>query len=389
MRLVCLLESCSDLNITSLQDGLWFATHIPQNIAQTRPGCGGRWLRHSTSLVATMHSQAPTSGDSPDFGYLSPPIDICDGSSEDGDTLRTPLTEHDNQQLEVFHQHDFQSSSFHEDTYPPTNSTGPFGHSNNPVAKQEKPPFPAISALMMPPNENLQQGHNHPNSFFVFSSPPSNALDLANASLEFTSFAPPLSEFNASLIGSDSSAEIPDLLASYTTQEVDPGSSSLSLMELPLPSLSISLENLDDDQTNDLGSDTGSLLLAPQPTHRGATGSENALMLKGRMYSPRFPSGHSLNPFFVRTYHLGDELGAGGYGFVMTAWHRTGLFEVAVKFIIKDKVPEHAWWEDDMLGRIPTEVMVMSIVNHDNIVKCLDLYEDDVYFYLVGRCLAC
>ncbi|KAL6310438.1 kinase-like protein [Sparassis latifolia] len=105
--------------------------------------------------------------------------------------------------------------------------------------------------------------------------------------------------------------------------------------------------------------------------------------MRGRMYNPRFPAEHTLNPFFVRTYQLSDELGAGGYGFVMTATHRHGGNEVAVKFIIKDKVPEHAWWQDEMFGRIPTEVMILSLVDHENIVKCLDLFEDNVYFYLV------
>ena len=115
-----------------------------------------------------------------------------------------------------------------------------------------------------------------------------------------------------------------------------------------------------------------------------APASENVMLAKARLYSPRFPAGHNLNPFFARTYHLGDELGAGGYGFVMTARHRLEGHEVAVKFIIKDKVPDHAWWEDDTYGRVPTEVMLLSLVNHENIVKCLDLFEDEVYFYLVS-----
>jgi len=54
-----------------------------------------------------------------------------------------------------------------------------------------------------------------------------------------------------------------------------------------------------------------------------------------------------------------------------------------VKFIIKEKVPEHAWWQDEMFGRVPTEVMILSLVQHDHIVTCIDLYEDNVYFYLV------
>ncbi|KAH9855096.1 kinase-like protein [Lenzites betulinus] len=110
---------------------------------------------------------------------------------------------------------------------------------------------------------------------------------------------------------------------------------------------------------------------------------EDALLCQGRLYSPRFHPEHTLNPYFVRSYRLEDELGAGGYGFVMTARHRSEGHEVAVKFIIKDKVPEHAWWEDEMFGRVPTEVMLLSLVNHENIVRCLDLFEDEVYFYLV------
>ncbi|OCH95083.1 kinase-like protein [Obba rivulosa] len=131
--------------------------------------------------------------------------------------------------------------------------------------------------------------------------------------------------------------------------------------------------------------DAPSLLLSAhcRPSLSRAAESECLLAMKGRMYSPRFPADHLLNPFFVRAYQPGDELGAGGYGFVMTARNRTEGHEVAVKFIIKDKVPEHAWWEDEMFGKVPTEVMLLSLVNHENIVKCLDLFEDEIYFYLV------
>ncbi|KAI0821635.1 kinase-like protein [Trametes gibbosa] len=123
------------------------------------------------------------------------------------------------------------------------------------------------------------------------------------------------------------------------------------------------------------------------PVHESSLASpticEDSLLCQGRLYSPRFHPDHTLNPYFVRSYRLEDELGAGGYGFVMTARHRAEGHEVAVKFIIKDKVPEHAWWEDEMFGRVPTEVMLLSLVNHENIVRCLDLFEDEVYFYLV------
>jgi serine/threonine protein kinase len=67
----------------------------------------------------------------------------------------------------------------------------------------------------------------------------------------------------------------------------------------------------------------------------------------------------------------------------MTAIHRLERREVAVKFIIKAKVPEHAWMEDKAARRVPTEALLLGLLDHPNIVKCLDLFEDDLYFYLV------
>jgi hypothetical protein len=103
----------------------------------------------------------------------------------------------------------------------------------------------------------------------------------------------------------------------------------------------------------------------------------------GHFYSEQFPCDHKLNNQFLTHYVLEDELGAGGYGFVMTAKNLSNGSEVAVKFIVKDRVPEHAWMEDEHIGRLPTEVMLLSFIDHENIVKCLDLFEDSVYFYLV------
>lgn len=67
----------------------------------------------------------------------------------------------------------------------------------------------------------------------------------------------------------------------------------------------------------------------------------------------------------------------------MTAKNRKEGHEVAVKFIIKDKVPDYAWVNDERYGRLPTEVILLSSINHENIVKCLDIFEDAKYYYLV------
>lgn len=106
-------------------------------------------------------------------------------------------------------------------------------------------------------------------------------------------------------------------------------------------------------------------------------------MLDACHYSQHFPAGHTLCTQFASAYQLEDELGSGGYGFVMTAKNRAMGFDVAVKFIIKEKVPDYAWVEDERYGRLPTEVFLLDYMDHDNIVKGLDLFQDHLFFYLV------
>jgi len=57
--------------------------------------------------------------------------------------------------------------------------------------------------------------------------------------------------------------------------------------------------------------------------------------------------------------------------------------EVAVKFILRAKVPRHGWVSDPDLGVVPIEISILSRVDHDSIVKMEDYYQDDKFFYLV------
>ena len=112
-------------------------------------------------------------------------------------------------------------------------------------------------------------------------------------------------------------------------------------------------------------------------------GSFNYDPLDATMYSHRFPSRHRLDERFARSYVLREEIGSGGYGFVMVASRRDGLGDVAVKFIIRKKVPTHAWVQDSKLGRLPTEIWLLSRIRHPNIADFLEYFEDNVYYYLV------
>ncbi|KAG0735745.1 hypothetical protein G6F57_008378 [Rhizopus arrhizus] len=92
---------------------------------------------------------------------------------------------------------------------------------------------------------------------------------------------------------------------------------------------------------------------------------------------------HSLHPSFTEKYILGQELGSGGFGFVVSAYERQTGIERAVKFIVRKRVPSTAWVCDHEMGPIPMEIYVLKHVRHPNIIQYCDAYQDDVYFYLV------
>ncbi|KAI1314602.1 hypothetical protein EDD11_001945 [Mortierella claussenii] len=102
-----------------------------------------------------------------------------------------------------------------------------------------------------------------------------------------------------------------------------------------------------------------------------------------RTVSARQLHNHALQPEFLAEYTLGDELGSGGFGFVVSATRRSDYKEVAVKFIFRDKVPVHGWAKDPELGVIPMEIYVLRNVQHTNIIGFLNAYQDSKFFYLV------
>lgn len=304
-------------------------------------------------------------------------------SSDDGDSLHTPLTEHLHHRLhscDVFEPHHFPPELYHSIAS---------SHSTEPYIDDAKTHYTSPSAYhpLSPHHSSAVSEHSHDFSHLS----PSCALDISNASRQNTGFPSP--SYATRALDPTASPYTPTRqtfnqpsspvfsASPFIHSDASPPGSKLS----SLPSLTLSNIGCDD------ADDHPSLISSPHvhdddnlPFTSDDLGKYSALC-HARLYSARFPSDHTLNPYFVRSYALEDELGAGGYGFVMTARHRVEAHEVAVKFIIKDKVPEHAWWEDEVFGRVPTEVMLLSLVSHENVVKCLDLFEDEVYFYLVSR----
>ncbi|KAF9174858.1 hypothetical protein BGX21_001055 [Mortierella sp. AD011] len=118
--------------------------------------------------------------------------------------------------------------------------------------------------------------------------------------------------------------------------------------------------------------------LTPPPTLDNGSNGQDKLTV-----SARHLQRHTLQPEFLAEYSLGDELGSGGFGFVVSATRKSDNKEVAVKFIFREKVPIHGWVKDPELGVIPMEIYVLRNVQHTNIIGFLNAFQDFKFFYLV------
>jgi len=76
-------------------------------------------------------------------------------------------------------------------------------------------------------------------------------------------------------------------------------------------------------------------------------------------------------------YNLGNEIGRGGFSVVYHAEKKKNGEEFAVKKIEKKKV------EGDDIKLLRREIQIMKKLDHPNILKLFEVYEDDDSFYLV------
>ncbi|CAH6791969.1 PAS domain-containing serine/threonine-protein kinase [Phodopus roborovskii] len=86
---------------------------------------------------------------------------------------------------------------------------------------------------------------------------------------------------------------------------------------------------------------------------------------------------------YSHKYSTISPLGSGAFGFVWTAVEKEHDKEVVVKFIKKEKVLEDCWIEDPKLGKVTLEIAILSKVEHANIIKVLDVFENQGFFQLV------
>jgi len=262
------------------------------------------------------------------------PMDASDCSSDDGDHLHTPL-------------------------HIPDSNTAIVSHSDQPFPLSSSSSNSSTDLFDFAQSKHLHSSHVSRSISPLF---PSEQHDLSHNALQLDQLT--------SSYQSDLSSQSSHLSLSSSSDSPSPPESHHELPSVPFPP--------------EARATSPSHATAHHPRISHPSYLAYRVTTKASAYSRRFPHGHRLNSEFVRWYQLGDELGAGGYGFVLTALHRLEMREVAVKFIIKAKVPEHAWMEDKSARRVPTEALLLGLLSHPNIVKCMDLFEDEHYFYLVS-----
>lgn len=113
--------------------------------------------------------------------------------------------------------------------------------------------------------------------------------------------------------------------------------------------------------------------------------------------SARILQNHMLHLLFSERYTIHEELGCGGFGFVVRAVDNCDGRSVAVKFIERRKIPPHGWVITRTFGPasgvvpspegkrlIPMEAYILGNVSQiPGVVRYIDLFEDQQYFYLV------
>ncbi|XP_043196452.1 PAS domain-containing serine/threonine-protein kinase-like [Amphibalanus amphitrite] len=87
---------------------------------------------------------------------------------------------------------------------------------------------------------------------------------------------------------------------------------------------------------------------------------------------------------YSRYYTTLRQIGMGAFGFVKLGYRNGDRLLVVTKFIRKDKVHADHWVDDPSLARrVPLEVSLLSMLNHPNIIRVLDVYDNAQYVQMV------
>ncbi|KAJ8357425.1 hypothetical protein SKAU_G00202190 [Synaphobranchus kaupii] len=86
---------------------------------------------------------------------------------------------------------------------------------------------------------------------------------------------------------------------------------------------------------------------------------------------------------FGEEYRPLCAVGRGAFGFVWKARRQADGKEVIVKFIQKARIVKDCWVDDPDMGRVSQEIAILARLQHPNIVKVLEVFENDHFFQMV------
>ncbi|KAI8851927.1 kinase-like domain-containing protein [Chytridium lagenaria] len=91
-------------------------------------------------------------------------------------------------------------------------------------------------------------------------------------------------------------------------------------------------------------------------------------------FPPQHPHQHTSTQNSPGANSVGACLGQGGFGMVHAATRISDGVEVAVKFILREKVPRTNWVRDDV-AIVPMEVYILRRIRHENIIRFVDYFD--------------
>uniref|UniRef100_A0AAY4BLI0 non-specific serine/threonine protein kinase n=1 Tax=Denticeps clupeoides TaxID=299321 RepID=A0AAY4BLI0_9TELE len=86
---------------------------------------------------------------------------------------------------------------------------------------------------------------------------------------------------------------------------------------------------------------------------------------------------------FDEEYRPQRAVGKGAFGFVWQAYRRTDGKEVVVKFIRSPVIVKDSWVDDPDMGRVSQEIAILTRLDHRNIVKVLEVFDNELFFQMV------
>ncbi|KAL2097048.1 hypothetical protein ACEWY4_006255 [Coilia grayii] len=86
---------------------------------------------------------------------------------------------------------------------------------------------------------------------------------------------------------------------------------------------------------------------------------------------------------FEEEYRPLRALGKGAFNFVWQACRRHDGKEVVVKYIKKADIVSECWVDDSDMDRVSQEIAILARLDHPNIVKVLEVFENDLFFQMV------